>query len=741
MKKTKGIVGMSSLVGLVILAVALPFLNNIIKKPQDTRNRAVEEEIKCGTVKVGQKYCTNEKDGKYAVCGKDGKPEAEQKCTGEMQCSNTSTGIRCDCVDKDGNKVGWANKYCTSEKTWKECGGAGGTCTTACEKGLCATGVPEKEDCKGVAKGDRYCTGETKRTWKQCGGDLKGTCADYDCLNGYCGPVAECNDSKPCPAGKVCKDKVCIAEKECRDKSGAIVREGQGYCTGAVGAGTWLTCGKTSGGTCPSDRPVCKYGATGAGAECIKDPSCGRENQNCCDGTTRCDEGLECTSVSAGMGVAGVGTMKCVKATCGKINGRSCCSDGTCDRASNLLCKDDKCQQCGKKDHFCCVGDKPCDEGKCVDGKCKTDTTTCIDKVGGDKIGVGETGCSSSKTAGVCKADGTWETTMSCMRECKNHQCTDDGCGGKNEDCCIHNVCHLGFECKELIVGASTINAEKYFKCREKTDTATSCTDGVNGKIIAVGSPGCKDSSTYAYCVDGKSNKWEKEIPCGIKCGTESKCIDCGAKDQLCCPPGNTCKDSGLTCKNVGLPSPIGAVWMCKEKTDTTTCTDKVGGDKIGVGETGCSSSKSAGVCKADGTWETTKSCMYECKNHECTADTGCSKVGDDCCMVSGIAPFCKGDTLVCGGTKCVASGKCPLSKPNCSTCGKNLGSSYTEKYNIIGADYNCDGKVNIADYSVWRGEFFDKRPWKGSSNWWTDAEGEGVDSTGYSRWNWMFLR
>jgi len=568
MKQSNGIAGISSLVGLVILAVTLPFLSNLMQKPQDTRNLAVEEKEDCKTADVGEKYCTG--GSGWKVCGKTD----TGNCNSPMNCTDVSGGgIKCSC---EGG-ISWGGKWCVGDKI-AECGSDPAPTPKACSVGTClgsagsaycgGSTTPVPEECpKGVAKGDRYCTGT--RTWKQCGGDLKGTCVDYDCLNGYCGPATDgCKSNSDCPTGKVCKDKVCIAEKECRDKSGAIVREGQNYCTGAVDAGTWLTCGKTSGGTCPSDRPVCKYGATGAGAECIK----------------------------------------------------------------------------------------------------KEET----------------------KPPALPKTD---------------------------------------------------------------------CIDGVNGKKIPAGTSGCKDSSTYARCVDGASNKWEKEEPCPLMCGKESRCIDCGKKDQLCCP-GNVCDDATkLTCKNIGAPGPIGAVWMCKEKTDTppeppkTTDCKSDGGEIVTKnGEWGCKNNDEIAYCNDKGEWEKMRSCFGDCKSGLC----GCKA---DELRKTSAKP--KASTCVTGASRSYCNGKdgwqkvefCPATAPDClggicvspdrSKCVINLGRSYTDEYDIVGGDYNCDGKIDIRDYSVWRKEFVDRQKWNGSPNWWTDIDGNkdvDVNDSGFSRWRDVFL-
>jgi hypothetical protein len=61
---------------------------------------------------------------------------------------------------------------------------------------------------------------------------------------------------------------------------------------------------------------------------------------------------------------------------------------------------------------------------------------------------------------------------------------------------------------------------------------------------------------------------------------------------------------------------------------------------------------------------------------------------------------------------------------------------------NTNGGDYNCDGVVDIADYSVWRKEFVDRQKWVEGSNWWADVDGIGnVKTTGYSTWRNVFFK
>jgi hypothetical protein len=714
MKFSKGIIGISSLIGLVVLAVALPLLGNLAQKPQDTRNLATEEKEDCKGAATGTKYCTG--GSSWKVCGKT----ETGSCTSPMECNSvTGGGIKCSCA----GGIAWGGKWCVGEliaecgpdSTPKKC--SVGTCLGVAGSAYCGGSGPEKEKCPTGKPGDRFCDkdGIKGGSWKQCDDkgeyiSLKGTCAsDLTCEKGYC--------SKP-------EDE----KYPCKDKDGASIKTGQSYCCkpGATAPycdgekGTWKVCGDNTFRKCADDME-CKYGATGAGAECITAKTC--------------------KDAVSGNDIAGDGS-----SGCNTSDSYAACNNGVWGTPNS------------------------CSGKKCSGGKCNKEEppvgNPCTDYES-TKIPIGNKGCATEGSWATCikgpTGSGIWATPM---ETCKEGYYCDKGkveCVKKEEiEPPVGNPC-TDYESTKIPIGNKG--------CATEGSWAT-CIKGPTGSgIWATPMETCKEGY---YCDKGKVECVEKtdtrpEPPKTMDCETDNKRIVKNGDDRAC-------KNNNLS--GVCIDGKWTETVECPAGCARGDCVCKDYKNKeVPSGTVGCKTEKRQAECLGDA-WNTVRIyplCAHICLSGECGCISEDGKVftpigGYSCgsdgkrmkCFDLGweVYPLmdgkdCPADKPVCRNGECFASeegkpetlpacygevkGSCRI--PEVSTCTKNLGRSYTSGRDIIGADYNCDGVVDIADYSVWRKESFEMVPWKGA-DFWTDVDGSGfIGGDGFSRWRDVFWK
>jgi hypothetical protein len=643
MKFSRGVIGISSLIGLVVLAVALPLLGNLAQKPQDTRNLAVE--IKgacdmignkcCGPDTKGFRYCTDglicEGNNPDSVCGK--LVYCPSRCSNNYGCQRAKYRAINECENPDG--------------TLKP--PAPGT-------------TPEYTDdcsCGPVAGGDNT----------RCGS--------------YCIGYGTCN-----------KEGLDCCHAEGADPWGTYCEGGNLICDNDASSSTF---GKCKLPYCPTvgDDPCV-----------MPDPDiCGKYGHKCCTTGTPCEGGFVCDTE----GVAGEKNIcRSVSYQCAKANpysAKSNCEilfskDGStpkeCSTTDDMSCWgyvstcELNCGQCLKDGDLCCRDGKSslfCHNGlDCVSGRCK-------EKVKNWYICGGTGECISRsvyETLEMCRADNggrtCYETTEKCgevcgikaveLFECKAGSCVGTKWGSKS-DC---------LEYEKTLGGLKVCNSKDECEAICKPPVKNNCGDVIHG------GKKCDTEKSWVTCNDGTWGEPKGDCKVDQKC-VAGDCVSCGKLNEVCCAD-KQCGDT-LTCSSEG---------KCVKKEEPKSCKD-YNGIMVGVGETGCNTKESFATCVNDKEWKDENRCVQRC------IDGSCKQISD---------------------------------------CKVNKGIDYRGP-NAIGGDFDCDGVVDIGDYSVWRKEFLDGKRWKDSTdkiNWWAnvvDKDGIGgypdkqTNSHVYSLWREKF--
>ena len=700
MKKSCGLVGLSALIGIVVIAVMLPLVNKLTEKPQDTRNRAMETDLA---------------------------PPSGTVCTDSLS----------------GKKVGGGDRYCTGGKNWKQCGGAlQGTCAGVlkCENGACTGGDPKitcnDKDGTSVSEGQAYCTGKT--TWKICKKDTTYSCETGKiCKYGATGAGAECING-----ATSCKDAV--SGKDISGDGGTGCRTDDSSATCTNGAwGKYISCNgkKCENGKCnicgKLDEDCCVgSNKCDTGLECDTDfsgsglckkpktkPDCGKENQLCCTEGNACVPGLnlKCSSIKIGASYVS----KCIKNTetvpgpCGDKN-QSCCTTSGSECKTGFMCFSGKCI-CGEYDSPCCpsgAGDK-CQSGlECISGYCSSTASDCG--------GAGQNCCTEGGGRSVCDPglgcnSGKCQTMKDCERYSDNYGCkwvkykifgndcktalpitkpvdtriytldckgplrnkagggndefcydkTKGCCGELGEYCCSGKTCNAGLACDVSVAlslqRCKTKPTDPPVKPPIEPPVESDC-GGYDGKCrdsetlawVNACSKYCSGTGQYKICGDTSEKKYSCDA--GFTCGASGVAGVCGKPSS----PG-TCYDVKEK-KNVSKGAYCDTFFSWKVCGDTTNkqtkcigeascqsgkcmCANESTGSLVSVGEKYCFAKKLVGLCgKKDGVPELTRTCVTDsvCRDGEC----GCVDKGSHAFVRSGIgARYCSTATTIriCG--------------------------------------------------------------------------------------------
>lgn len=172
------------------------------------------------------------------------------------------------------------------------------------------------------------------------------------------------------------------------------------------------------------------------------------------------------------------------------LYGMQCCTDSA--KTFDNFCSDDC--SCGKKDKFCCQGEKPCDAGMaCVEGRCRE-------------------------------------------------------CGNENNPCCAGDICSGDLVCYQAkcfkcgFAGNPCCAKEPFCENENKTDlNRTECREGT---CALCGSGGNRSCSKEPFCI--KSHLFNNDVcfPCG---GFNQPCCDNKSDvDYICDPEKNLVCDLGF---------------------------------------------------------------------------------------------------------------------------------------------------------------------------------------------------
>jgi len=251
----------------------------------------------------------------------------------------------------------------------------------------------------------------------------------------------------------------------------------------------------------------------------------------------------------------------------------------------------------------------------------------CNEKECGDD-GCGGT-CGNCSSGLSCSSEG--KCLEECLKNCYNRECGDDSCGGS----C--GSCSSGYNCSN---GACTIN------CGADSCGGT-CGDCPDGKKCSSGT--CIDDCVSNCTVPQQQCSGNNIIGCEY---ITSTCMKWGWDNPKTCPSGYNCQGG-----------------ECIEDVCTPNCTGKE------CGYNGCGSGWDAGNC---GICPSNKSCQSGTCVSNCTdqcssvGETACSGVQIKVCKDYNLDDCLEWRTSSCPSSQTCVGGKC-VCTPQCS--GKNCGS------------------------------------------------------------------
>jgi agmatine/peptidylarginine deiminase len=432
------------------------------------------------------------------------------------------------------------------------------------------------------------------------------------------------------------------------------------------------------GAACGSDGCGGSCGACPDGSACNGSGQCAPTCTPSCDGVACGSDGCggSCGACAEGQSCES-GQCEDAPSPCGDLTYEGCC-DGTvlkwCQNNEPLSQTCD--QSCGWNTEYgyLCgeTGEDPSGAFPLAcPGSCVPD---CSDKACGDD------GCGGS--CGACTAGTVCETNQCvagpCQPNCDGANCGPDGCGGSCGTCPTGEGCNAEGLCQAV--------------CTPNCDSNACGTDGCGGSCGACGASetceagqcvggcgdltfeGCCDDSVLTWC----SQQGELEnLNCGSSCGWNASqgyydCAQTGAEptgtyplscDDLGCTPdcdGKSCGDDGCG----GLCGACGDGEVCGESNQCAPgpCVPECAG--LACGDDGCSGS--CGTCAAgqfctDAGQCEDAACVPDCEGAECGSDgcggsCGACAAGEVCtdqgdCKVSSCESDCTDKT--CGADGC----------------------------------------------------------------------------------------
>jgi hypothetical protein len=240
--------------------------------------------------------------------------------------------------------------------------------------------------------------------------------------------------------------------------------------------------------------------------------------------------------------------------------------------------------------------------------------------------------------------DGTMEET-SCVPDCEDRVCGDDGCGDSCGDCvggwtCFDGACEEGLQQGKSCLGkcGETYDPNADCQCDQNCQKVGDCCDDFCDSCPALGTQICE---CVPDCVDKECGGDGCGGTCGA-CGEGSACDShgtCGCTDEAttaCGPDANvywydSCGNQGVLKATCGADGCVnGACAGCTANCDGVQCGDDGCGGECGTCEGG--SACVAGQCEVP---TLPGSCEGRCGDYdgsaECQCDSGCFSFGDCC--------------------------------------------------------------------------------------------------------------
>jgi hypothetical protein len=605
----------------------------------------------------------------------------DNPCTGNGNCASglctQGQPISCDdqnlCTQDSCNQEDGECIYDGVEMSGAQCD----------DSSLCTTG--------DVCDGEGNCVGQSILC------DDGNSCTESECdpSTGECEfpitPGLECDDGDPCTLPGVCTALgVCDTQAlDCNDYNDCTTDKCEGGDCLSTSDQTATSCvypdsgpdnqdlcipvGLCSGGVCEPGTDIC---------ECHNDEDCLAQDDNLCDGITKCESGLgglffckeqpdsdvNCdpgndTACLVNTCLPDVGECEMVK----KDNGAFCtdsnvcttvdsCLDGVCTGGAQLSCDDgnvctvDSCEpsigcssspaqentSCSDNDN-CTLNDKcnavgicqagppkepPCSDGDlCTADGCTLDGLSCVfNEIEGCCVGAED--CNPDNNE-ICY------NNFCCSSVCTDgnevyYQCGDDTCGGTCGQCAQDAVCHEHLCCYP--------NCTSPVKTCGNDGCGGSCGSCLDGQVCALDGSCCDPMCSGKECGDNG---------CGGLCGECLPGLVCNAGMGACevCEPdcqGKQCGDDGCgsvcgICDDDSVCLPMGL--CCKPQCDDKQC-----------GDDGC-----GGTCGSCSDWQL-------CETGQCVCSACCESI-DDC----GVNETCTGEVESQGETMSICEQKLEL--------------------------------------------------------------------------------
>lgn len=647
-KSKLGIAQIPVLIGLLIMAIALPVASTLVKQTQDTRGEAATEWLWiCGDNTGSGQYLSmpysSLKDCKEKTFGQCWSTEAEAKeyCKYKFcnRCSNNNGCERVYFRTKDGNcettiktNIVAADRVtdCNCPKRYGTEGGNDGACTSCMEYGFCMK--VGTDSVQWVSSG-KFTEGECLEMAKKYKNIDTGW-VEYDRGNvgDFCVP-----DGVPC-SSKVyqmyfCNDSACKETFEKHFSEGSCQKKALATSNKTITCFTDSKCNNTcpavplkfyvcenkgtSSWSCPQREYVSKEYCESLVSSRICVPVI--EGYEKCTNLCKPNAPLTCTDVNGGL-VTGDG-----KWFCAKDGNMKACNNGVESSLSGGDCVNQKKKCVYQNNQPFCKGCEEYNQPK--------------DHPFGTEICQGD-------VASVCQTTGFWKD-INCKLLSIPHNCVDGKCVPVTtptpttcRDSKNNIIPNGSFFCDYNNVYSCT-NSNKLFveDCK-----GNGCENGKCKTVISeCNYPNqwvCKDSNTFAFCTNDK--KW----------GQLKNCPG-GCSNDLC----NCRSDDGKNIINSGL-------WGCKNNTTAAVCSEGVLSSL-----TPCANGCENGYCNSD-----LKNCMvadvpYNHGVELCSYDN----LSIDRCD-NGVWRNSKcGDNQVCSNANCVPCGS--LDQICCAknTCNSGL--------------------------------------------------------------------